>query len=138
MTTLKDFFPKLDIEWVQPLDNQVLIQVKYTQLSKLLKLYQSEKRAEQLASSVGKVIAIGNAAYKSKDGKGTPWPDYNVEVGEYVIVPKGIGTNYMWFKHPEAVEDEILVISMPDSNIKQKILNPIKAIESLADLKLGA
>lgn len=138
MTVIKQFFPELDAKWLEPLDNQVFIQLKYTQVSKIFKLPQSEKRAEQLASSVGKVIAKGCAAYKKKDGSGEVWPDYNVEVGDYVIVCKGIATNYIWLKHPENKDDEVLLISMPDSGIKQRILNPLKAIESLADIKLGA
>lgn len=135
---LKQFFPKVNIDWLQPLDNQVLVQVKFTQLSKLFKVNQGDRRAEQVASSVGKVVALGDAAYKKKDGSREPWPDYNVTIGEYIVVPKGIGSNYIWLKHPEISDEEVLFITMPDSNVKQKIINPIKAIRSLADLKLGA
>ena len=134
---LNDFFPKLDVKWLEPLDNQVIVQVQFKEISKLFILNQSEKRAEQLGASLGKVISKGAAAYKSKDGNRTEWPDYNVALNDYVIVPKGIGANYIWFKHPTIENQEILVISMADTSLKQRVTNPIKALGTLADLKIG-
>lgn len=130
-------FPKLDMSWIEPLDNQVIVQVQFTRVSSFLHITKEEQRAAQRMSSLGKVLAKGSAAYRTKNESNLQWQNYNVEIGDYVLVPKGIGAQYVWTKHSDFVDSEILIIMLPDVCIKHRILQPLEALKILSDLQIG-
>lgn len=118
-----NFFPDRDISWLKPLDNQVLIQVAFTEVSHLMAYDEAYVKAEQLSNRVGLIKKLGASAYTDKD-TGKPWANYDVKEGDTILLPEMAIATTLWI-------DGVLFSLVADVHVKAIVSDPAGALSCL-------
>jgi co-chaperonin GroES (HSP10) len=111
-----------------PLGGRVIVQLRrIKKKTGRIVLVEETKENEKWNNMIGKVVAIGPLAYKSRDTM-TAWPEGAwAEVGDFVRVPKWGGDRWE-IKNPEGDQDEdpVLFMTLNDHELIAKVTsNPL-------------
>lgn len=118
-----NYFPERDVSWVTPLDNQVLIQVAFTEVSALMTYDEAYVKAEQVSNRVGLIKKLGASAYTDK-ATGEQWANYDVKVGDVILLPEMAIATTFWV-------DGVLFSLVADVHVKAIVNNPELALSCL-------
>jgi co-chaperonin GroES (HSP10) len=105
--SLEEAFPAVDFG-VKPLGSRLLIQLKAVKKASKggIILVDETRETEKVQSLIGKVIAMGPLAFKSRDSA-TEWPEGAwCKVGDYVRIPRWSGDRFS-IPHPTEPDEEI-------------------------------
>lgn len=139
--TLDEYFPQVDLP-EQPLQDWAIVQLKKSFEEGAIdygdgkKLYISgakafdEKGQDEWHQTLAKVIAIGPVFQRNRENL-EPWPECaddknRVSVGDYVRIPEHMSGK---FTVQTKDGDAIKCISVRDTQIMRKVINPLDAIE---------
>lgn len=104
-------FPDLDLEGIRPFGHRILVQLRYPKsVSDGGIIYSDEsKENEKWNVQTGRIVAIGDGAFKNRTTL-EPWPEGQwAKVGDYVRVPKW-GIDRIEVKHPSDNGTIVLII----------------------------
>jgi len=123
--SLEEAFPVLDPKF-RPFGSLVLVQMRtpMTRTRSGFILAQETRDTEKWNTQVGKVISLGQEAFKDRDTH-EPWPGDWAKVGDFVRVPKYGGDR--WEMPVPNSPDRALFILFSDLDLRGEILmNPLE------------